>query len=122
MRRPARRTGSSSATRTRWRRPCGTSTTWAGGAPEVEAIARSRTYDLTFLTAADFPWVQDGTRDSDAARQRMQRRFEAELEARPEPVDRAPRGRSRGGWRRRPRPSRTTWGFREEEERARSVR
>jgi HTH-type transcriptional regulator, transcriptional repressor of NAD biosynthesis genes len=54
--------------------------------PEVEAIARSRTYDLTLLTAADFPWVQDGYRDSDAARQRMQRRFEAELASRPEPV------------------------------------
>ena len=33
-------------------------------APEVEAIARSRTYDLTFLTADDFPWVDDGTRAS----------------------------------------------------------
>jgi nicotinamide riboside kinase len=55
-------------------------------APEVEAIARSRTYDLTFLTAADFGWVQDGYRTSDEARQRMQRRFEAELAARPEPV------------------------------------
>ena len=54
--------------------------------PEVEAIARSRTYDLTFLTAADFPWVQDGSRNSDAARQRMQRRLEAELAERYEPV------------------------------------
>jgi NadR type nicotinamide-nucleotide adenylyltransferase len=55
-------------------------------APEVEAIAWSRRYDLTFLTAADIPWVQDGDRTSDALRQRMQRRFEAELAKRPEPV------------------------------------
>jgi NadR type nicotinamide-nucleotide adenylyltransferase len=55
-------------------------------AAEVIAIARSRRYDLTFLTAADFPWVQDGFRTSDEARQRMQRRFEAELAGRPEPV------------------------------------
>jgi len=57
-----------------------------GRAPEVEAIAWSRSYDLTFLTAADIPWVQDGDRTSDAVRQRMQRRFEAELARRPEPV------------------------------------
>jgi len=55
-------------------------------APEVEAVARARKYDLTFLTAADFPWVQDGSRTSDGARHRMQRRFEAELRRRPEPV------------------------------------
>ena len=56
-------------------------------APEVEAIARSRArYDLTFLTAADIPWVQDGDRNSDGSRQRMQRRFEEELAKRPEPV------------------------------------
>ncbi len=55
-------------------------------APSVMEIARARTYDLTFLTAADVPWVQDGTRNSDAARQWMQRRFEAELALRPEPV------------------------------------
>jgi NadR type nicotinamide-nucleotide adenylyltransferase len=55
-------------------------------APEVEAIARERTYDLRFLTAADIPWVQDGDRNSDEVRQRMQRRFEAELRKRPEPV------------------------------------
>jgi NadR type nicotinamide-nucleotide adenylyltransferase len=55
-------------------------------APEVEAIARSRTYDLTFLTAAEIPWVQDGDRNSNEVRQRMQRRFEEELAARPEPV------------------------------------
>ena len=53
---------------------------------QVEAIAWSRTYDLTFLTAADFPWVDDGARNSDAVRQRMQRRFEAELAKRQEPV------------------------------------
>ena len=55
-------------------------------APEVAAIARTHAYDLTFLAAADFPWVQDGYRTSDEARQRMQRRFEEELVARPEPV------------------------------------
>jgi NadR type nicotinamide-nucleotide adenylyltransferase len=55
-------------------------------APEVEAIAWSRAYDLTFLTATDIPWVQDGDRNSDAVRRRMQRRFEAELARRPEPV------------------------------------
>lgn len=55
-------------------------------APEVEAIAWSRRYDLTFLTAADYPWVDDGSRNSDAARRRMQRRFEQELVRRPEPV------------------------------------
>ena len=57
-----------------------------GRAPDVEAIARSRSYDLTFLTAADFPWVQDGDRNSDVVRRRMQRRFEEELTSRPEPV------------------------------------
>jgi NadR type nicotinamide-nucleotide adenylyltransferase len=55
-------------------------------APEVEAVARARTYDLILLTAADIPWVQDGDRNSDEVRQRMQRRFEAELALRPEPV------------------------------------
>jgi nicotinamide riboside kinase len=55
-------------------------------APEVEAIAKSRRYDLTFLTAADFQWVDDGSRNSDGARRRMQRRFAAELARRQEPV------------------------------------
>jgi NadR type nicotinamide-nucleotide adenylyltransferase len=55
-------------------------------APEVEAVASARRYDLTFLTAADFEWVQDGSRISDETRQRMQRRFEAELARRPGPV------------------------------------
>ncbi|HJP70181.1 MAG TPA: AAA family ATPase [Candidatus Limnocylindria bacterium] len=55
-------------------------------APDVEAIAWSRDYDLTFLTAADFPFVQDGWRNSDEARHRMQRRFETELVRRREPV------------------------------------
>jgi HTH-type transcriptional repressor of NAD biosynthesis genes len=55
-------------------------------APEVEAIARARTYDLILLTAADIPWVQDGDRNSDEVRQWMQRRFEEELASRPEPV------------------------------------
>jgi NadR type nicotinamide-nucleotide adenylyltransferase len=57
-----------------------------GPAPSVMDIARTRTYDLTFLTAADFAWVQDGTRNSDAARRWMQGRFEEELASRPEPV------------------------------------
>jgi HTH-type transcriptional regulator, transcriptional repressor of NAD biosynthesis genes len=55
-------------------------------APEVAAIARTHAYDLTFLAGADFPWVQDGFRTSDEARQRMQRRFQEELASRPEPV------------------------------------
>ncbi len=55
-------------------------------APSVMEIARSRAYDLTFLTAADIPWEQDGSRNSDATRQWMQRRFENELAHRPEPV------------------------------------
>ena len=53
---------------------------------EVEAIAALRRYDLTFLTAADFPWVDDGYRNSDEVRQRMQRRFEEELACGQEPV------------------------------------
>jgi NadR type nicotinamide-nucleotide adenylyltransferase len=53
---------------------------------EVEALAWSRVYDLTFLTCADIPWTQDGGRNSDEVRQRMQRRFEQELAGRPEPV------------------------------------
>ena len=55
-------------------------------APEVEAIGRARRYDLTLLAGAEIPWVQDGDRNSDAARQWMQRRFEEELAGRPEPV------------------------------------
>lgn len=55
-------------------------------APEVEAIGWSRTYDLTLLAGADIPWVQDGDRNSDAARQWMQGRFATELARRPEPV------------------------------------
>jgi NadR type nicotinamide-nucleotide adenylyltransferase len=53
---------------------------------EVEALAWSRRYDLTILTAADIPWEDDGTRNSDAQRQAMQRRFEDVLALRPEPV------------------------------------
>jgi HTH-type transcriptional repressor of NAD biosynthesis genes len=54
--------------------------------PAVVALAWSRRYDLTLLTAADIPWVDDGTRNSDAVRQRMQLRFEEELRSRPEPI------------------------------------
>jgi NadR type nicotinamide-nucleotide adenylyltransferase len=57
-----------------------------GPSAEVLTLARSRRYDLTLLTAADIPWVDDGTRNSDTVRQRMQRRFEAELRRRPEPI------------------------------------
>ena len=53
---------------------------------EVEAIVATRRHDLTFLTAADFPWVNDGYRNSDAVRQRMQGRFEEEVARRPEEV------------------------------------
>ena len=55
-------------------------------APEVEAIGRARTYDLTLLAAADIPWVQDGDRNSDAVRHWMQHRFATELARGPEPV------------------------------------
>jgi len=53
---------------------------------EVEAIAKSRRYDLTFLTAADFQWVDDGSRKSEGARRRMQRSLRGG--ARPPPGDR----------------------------------
>ena len=63
-RRPGARTASSSATPTCWRRPSGTSTT-CGHRPGGRGARPDRRYDLTFLTAADFPWVDDGTRNSD---------------------------------------------------------
>jgi NadR type nicotinamide-nucleotide adenylyltransferase len=39
--------------------------------PVVEALAAERRYDLTLLTAPDFPFVQDGTRESEAIRHAM---------------------------------------------------
>ena len=57
-----------------------------GPSPETVALAWSRRYDLTFLTATDIPWEDDGTRNSDAVRQRMHVRFEEELRRRPEPI------------------------------------
>lgn len=54
--------------------------------PEVEAIARTHTYDLTLVAGTDIPWVDDGFRDSDAARKHMQARLWEELAWRPEPI------------------------------------
>jgi NadR type nicotinamide-nucleotide adenylyltransferase len=45
----------------------------------VAALTWSDRYDLTLLTDADFPWTDDGTRNSDAVRRSMQRRFVDEL-------------------------------------------
>jgi HTH-type transcriptional regulator, transcriptional repressor of NAD biosynthesis genes len=42
---------------------------------EVEAIAASRSYDLTVLTADDIPFVQDGFRDGEHIRSWMTQRF-----------------------------------------------
>ena len=53
--RPARPTGACSAIRTRSATALWHEHYLGRRAPEVEAIARSRKYDLTFLTAADFP-------------------------------------------------------------------
>ena len=39
-----------------------------GRAREVEAIGADRRYDLTLVTGADIPWVQDGNRNSERAR------------------------------------------------------
>jgi NadR type nicotinamide-nucleotide adenylyltransferase len=39
-----------------------------GRAPQVEAIGANRRYDLTIVTDADIPWVQDGNRNSERAR------------------------------------------------------
>jgi nicotinamide riboside kinase len=53
--------------------------------PSVAAVSWSDRYDLVFLTDADFPWTDDGTRNSDEVRQHMQARFVDELEARGRP-------------------------------------
>ncbi len=42
---------------------------------EVEAIARSRPYDLTLLTGDEIPFEQDGTRDGEHIRHAMHQRF-----------------------------------------------
>jgi HTH-type transcriptional regulator, transcriptional repressor of NAD biosynthesis genes len=49
--------------------------------PELEALAERR-YDRVVLCAADFPFVQDGTRRDETFRQRQQAWYRAELEAR----------------------------------------
>lgn len=46
---------------------------------EVEAIAASRSYDLTVLTADDIPFVQDGYRDGEHIRGWMTQRFRERL-------------------------------------------
>ncbi len=48
-------------------------------APELERLANAR-YDLTVLCAADFPFVQDGTRRDAEFRQRQHDWYVAELE------------------------------------------
>ncbi len=50
-------------------------------APEVEAVAAPRPYDLYLLTNADIPFVQDGTRDGEHIRHEMHRWFVDALEA-----------------------------------------
>jgi len=54
--------------------------------PEVEAIAATGRYDLTFLTGTDVPWVKDKIRNSREVREQMQQRFREALRDRPEPV------------------------------------
>ena len=51
----------------------------------VAATTWSDRYDLVLLADADFPWTDDGTRNSDAVRQSMQRRFVEELTRRGRP-------------------------------------
>ena len=51
----------------------------------VAATTWSDRYDLVFLTDADFPWIDDGTRNSPDVRRRMQARFVGELTARGRP-------------------------------------
>jgi len=45
----------------------------------IDAIARSRRYDLYIVTNSDIPFVQDGTRDGEHIRQWMTNRFREEL-------------------------------------------
>jgi nicotinamide riboside kinase len=46
----------------------------------LEQIAASRNYDLYLLTAPDFGFVQDGTRESESLRMTMHQWFLDELE------------------------------------------
>lgn len=50
-------------------------------APDLEQLAR-RNYHWVFLCAADFPFVQDGTRQSEAFRREQQHWYEQQLAAR----------------------------------------
>lgn len=50
-------------------------------APAVERLARERRYDLHLLTAPDFPFVQDGTRDGEHVRLDMHGWFREALAA-----------------------------------------
>ena len=49
---------------------------------DVDALARSRRYDLYLLTDCEIPFVQDGLRDGEHARQWMTNRFRDELTVR----------------------------------------
>lgn len=49
-------------------------------APEVERLARERSYDLHILTGDEIPFVQDGTRDGEHIRHDMHLRFLERLE------------------------------------------
>ena len=49
--------------------------------PEVVRAAAGRRMDLYLLTDCGIPFTQDGTRDGEHLRERMQRRFEGELRA-----------------------------------------
>jgi NadR type nicotinamide-nucleotide adenylyltransferase len=50
-----------------------------GAVPDGLQLAATRAYDLTVLCGADFPFVQDGTRQPPAFRDRQQRWYEQEL-------------------------------------------
>jgi HTH-type transcriptional repressor of NAD biosynthesis genes len=51
----------------------------------VGALGAGRRPDLYLLTGVDIPWVQDGTRDGEAVRERMHARFAEELARRGTP-------------------------------------
>lgn len=53
--------------------------------PALEALASARRYDLYLLTAPDFPFVQDGTRDGEHVRHAMHAWFVEALERRGAP-------------------------------------
>lgn len=48
--------------------------------PRVEAVSAGRSYDLTLLTGAKIPFVQDGWRDGERVREAMHHRFIERLE------------------------------------------